>query len=174
MTRMTLLLLALGGLGVIGLGLYAHLPRMPLPPGTRADLIEVRKGERRLTLWRDGAVLRTYDIALGREPVGAKAREGDLRTPEGDYRINWRNPNSGYHLSLHISYPDAADRARAAAGGFSPGGAIMIHGLRNGLGWIGRLHRLRDWTAGCIALTNAELDELWRVVPDGTRIRIRP
>jgi murein L,D-transpeptidase YafK len=132
------------------------------------------KSERRLLLLRDKETLKAYTIVLGRETHGHKMREGDGRTPEGNYRLDWRNPNSRFHLSLHISYPDDADRARAAGAGVPPGGDIMIHGLRNGLGWIGKLHRFVDWTDGCIALTNREIEEIWRAVDDGTPIEIRP
>ena len=113
-------------------------------------------------------------MALGRSPVGDKLREGDGRVPEGRFRIDGRVENSAYHRALHISYPDSAHSARAAAAGVSAGGGIMVHGIRNGLGWIGPLHRWLDWTAGCIAVTDAEIEEPWRVVPDGTPIMIRP
>lgn len=106
--------------------------------------------------------------------AGPKRQEGDERTPEGLYRIDWRNPNSVAHLSLHISYPDAEDRARAGAAGVAPGGSIMIHGLPNGWGFLGALHRRLDWTDGCIGVTNAEMREIWALVPDGTPIRIAP
>lgn len=146
----------------------------PLPAGTTADRIVVEKGLRQLTLFRDGQQLKTYRIALGFGEPGAKTREGDGRTPEGLYRINGRNPQSAYHLSLRISYPEPRDVAAAARRGEPPGGDIMIHGLPNGLGPAGRLHLKRDWTAGCIAVTNDEIEELWRVVADGTWIEIRP
>jgi murein L,D-transpeptidase YafK len=139
-----------------------------------ADRIVVEKAERTLTLYRDQRVLRTYRIALGRNPVGAKEQEGDGRTPEGTYAITGRNPQSAFHRSLRISYPNAADRRRAARAGVRPGGDIMIHGLPNGAGAIGAAHRLRDWTEGCIAVTNHEIEEIWRLVPNGTRIQIRP
>jgi murein L,D-transpeptidase YafK len=118
--------------------------------------------------------VRVYDVALGEEPVGPKEREGDGRTPEGLYVIDGRNPQSRYHRSLRISYPGPEDAARAAKLGVSPGGDIMIHGLQNGLGWIGALHRTHDWTRGCIAVTNDEIEEIWDLVPDGTPIEIRP
>ena len=146
----------------------------PLPPGEKADKILVMKAERTLVLLKDGKTLKRYSIALGRAPVGPKQREGDARTPEGIYRIDSRNPHSGYHLALHISYPDADDRARARKIGVSPGDAIMIHGIRNGFGWLGPAHRLVDWTGGCIAVTNDEIEEIWRAVPIGTPIEIRP
>ena len=146
----------------------------PLKAGVRADRIVVHKHERVLELMAGDVTLKRYMISLGREPVGAKQREGDGRTPEGRYRIDYRNPASGYHLALHISYPDAKDRARARKAGVSPGGDIMIHGMRNGYGWIGPLHRLADWTNGCIAVTDTEMDEIWRIAANGTEIEIRP
>jgi murein L,D-transpeptidase YafK len=146
----------------------------PLPAGARADLIVVDKAERRLALMRDGEVLKSYRVALGGDPRGHKQREGDGRTPEGRYAIDGRSPASSFHRALHVSYPDGQDRARAAASGDSPGGDIMIHGIRNGLGWLGPLHRLVDWTDGCIAVTDPEIREIWRAVPTGTPIEIRP
>ncbi|MBY6049153.1 murein L,D-transpeptidase family protein [Vannielia litorea] len=138
----------------------------------QADEIRVDKSERRLELLRAGAVIRSYEVSLGAAPEGHKAREGDERTPTGRYVIDWRNPNSIAHLSLHISYPNAEDRARAEAAGHSPGGDIMIHGIANGWGWLGGLHRAWDWTNGCIAVTDAEMREIWALVPDGTPITI--
>jgi murein L,D-transpeptidase YafK len=101
-------------------------------------------------------------------------REGDHRTPEGRYVIDRHNPNSAFHLALHVSYPSTSDSARASSGGYSPGGDIMVHGMRNGFGWIGRAHLLVNWTTGCVAVTDAEIDELYQAVPDGTPIVIRP
>lgn len=145
----------------------------PLPDGIHADLVVVEKAARRLTLLRDGRTLRRYRIALGANPLGHKLREGDGRTPEGRYVIDGRNPDSGYHRSLRISYPGPQDVAAARAAGVSPGGLIMIHGLKNGYGWIGAAHTARDWTRGCIAVTDDEIDEIARLVPDGTAIEIR-
>ena len=119
-------------------------------------------------------ILATFPIALGGAPEGHKGEEGDQRTPEGRYRIDWRNDKSSYHLSMHISYPDAADMARAEAEGKDPGGMIMIHGQRNYLGWLAYLTQRFDWTDGCIAVTNADMDIIWNSVPDGTPIEIRP
>ena len=141
---------------------------------TKADKVLVLKGERHLVLLSRGKVLKSYRIALGRQPEGHKTREGDSRTPEGHYLIDWRNPNSRFHLSLHISYPNDEDRAAASRAGVPPGGDIMIHGLPNGLGGLGKAHRLKDWTDGCIAVTNEEMEEIWRRVDDGTPIEIRP
>jgi murein L,D-transpeptidase YafK len=151
-----------------------HPDAPPLPPGARADRVRVDKSERTLVLLRDGRPLRIYRVSLGGAPLGPKRREGDERTPEGTYLLDYRNPRSSAHRSLHVSYPDSADAARARAVGEDPGGMIMVHGITDGLGWIGRLHRLADWTDGCIAVTNGEMDEIWRAVPDGTPIDIRP
>ena len=149
-------------------------PGPPIPAGVLADEIRVDKSARLMTLYRDGAALKSYRIAIGGGGEGPKRREGDRLTPEGDYTIIGRNPASIAHRSLRISYPSPADVADADARGVRPGGDIMIHGILNGYGHLGRLHRLTDWTDGCIAVTNAEMDEIWRVVPDGTVIRIEP
>jgi len=142
------------------------------PPRGQADFVLVDKSDRTLTLYRDGEPLKSYPgIQLGGAPAGQKHFEGDERTPEGRYLIDTRNPASAYHLSLRISYPDEADIAFAAQRGREPGGDIFIHGQPNYLP-SGRLPG--DWTDGCIALANAELDELWAAVPDGTPIEIRP
>lgn len=133
----------------------------------RADGIVVHKAQRRLELWRGDQVLRTYRIGLGDAPVGHKRQQGDERTPEGDYVINGRNPNSRFHLSLRISYPDEVDRRSARARGVDPGGDIMIHGGSSS-GWP------YDWTDGCIAVTDSEIEEIWSLVATGTRIRILP
>ncbi len=145
-----------------------------LDPDARATRTEVRKNDRALALYDGDAVLKTYRVALGFNPLGHKEREGDGRTPEGTYVIDWRNPASAYHLSMHISYPDAEDRARAAERGVSPGGDVMIHGLSDKMAIVGAAHAKVDWTAGCIAVTNDEMDEIWRAVPNGTPITIHP
>ena len=153
------------------------LPATPpelAPEHQRATAVLVKKAERRLFLLRHGKQIAAYEIALGRNPVGHKRREGDGRTPEGRYTIDWRNPQSAYHLSLHISYPNREDSVAASAAGHSPGGMIMIHGLPNGHAAVGARHRLSDWTEGCIAVTSEEITEIWRLVPDGTPIEIRP
>jgi murein L,D-transpeptidase YafK len=154
--------------------LVAPLPAPPdLPAGT-ADEVLINKGAHKLILFRYGRPMKTYRIALGRNPVGKKTREGDLKTPEGCYVIDGRNPDSRFYRSLHISYPNAEDEKEAAALGVSPGGDIMIHGLKNGKGWIGKRHRRQDWTNGCVAVTNSEMDEIWSAVPDGTPVTIVP
>jgi murein L,D-transpeptidase YafK len=163
----------LGLTTVTGLMLLADFPRDALDPAAKADRILIIKSSRTLQLFNGSTLLKTYEIALGRNPVGRKEREGDKRTPEGWYTIDARNSQSMFHRSLHISYPSADDKAVAAQRGFWPGGEIMIHGQRNGLGWLGRLHLLADWTAGCVAVTDAEMDEIWAAVPDGTPVEIR-
>lgn len=149
-------------------------PQAPLAPGVTADKVLVLKGERRLLLLKDGKPLKGYRVALGWSPRGRKVREGDGKTPEGSYVIDFRKPDSDFHRALHISYPDVGDKAHARKLGVSPGGAIMIHGLKNGSGWIGDLHRIADWTDGCIAVTDEEIREIWRAVPNGTPIEIQP
>jgi murein L,D-transpeptidase YafK len=141
-----------------------------------ADKVLVKKSQRRLYLMRDGKPFRTYRVALGFAPEGHKQREGDGRTPEGHYWIDWRNANSRFTKALHISYPNRQDRHRAASRGWSPGGAIMIHGEpRRSLDPALRdLVRYEDWTQGCIAVSNLAVDEIWRFTPDGTPIEIRP
>nr|WP_034959431.1 L,D-transpeptidase family protein [Erythrobacter longus]KEO90968.1 hypothetical protein EH31_08005 [Erythrobacter longus] len=137
-----------------------------------ADYLVVDKSERMLVAYENGKPIRAYrGLQFGDAPMGHKRFQGDERTPEGVYRIDWRNPQSSFYLSLRISYPNEADRAFASQYGRSPGGDIFIHGQPNGL----QRGRMRgDWTDGCIALSNDEIEELWRIVPDGTPIEIRP
>ncbi|MCI2399741.1 L,D-transpeptidase family protein [Aliiroseovarius subalbicans] len=145
----------------------------PLAPlAGQIDRILIEKSARRLTVYRDDEALRSYRIALGFAPEGDKVQEGDGKTPEGRFTITRRNPQSAYHLSLGIDYPQAEDRAQARAAGVSPGGDIFIHGQPNGLGRIGAIPY--DWTAGCIAVSDAEIEELWRITPNGTRVDIQP
>ena len=147
-------------------------PQVVQPHGQQADFVLVDKSDRVLELYRDGRLLKRYTgIALGDAPAGHKRFEGDERTPEGRYTIDTRNPASAYHLSLRIDYPNAVDREYAAARGRSPGGDIFIHGQPNGSP-IARLPG--DWTDGCIAVSNAEIAELWGTIADGTPIEIRP
>ena len=143
------------------------------PPVSRVDRILVDKSDHRMTVYRANQRLRTFKVALGAGGPGPKFRQGDQRVPEGRYAIAGRNPNSAFHLSLKIGYPTPAQLAAARARGIDPGGDIMIHGLPNGQGWIGPAHRRSDWTDGCIAVTNEEIEWLWRAVPDGTPIEIR-
>lgn len=144
-------------------------------PEEPADKVLVQKAERKLYLLKKGEVLRSYHIGLGPNPIGHKTQEGDGKTPEGKYKISGRNPKSAYHLSLRVSYPNAKDKAQAAKRGVSPGGDIMIHGLPNLLSKL-RAEKLlkKDWTAGCIAVSDEEIEEIWRMVPNGTEIEIMP
>jgi murein L,D-transpeptidase YafK len=144
------------------------------PASARATSIVVDKAARRLTLLRNGQMLATYAVALGGAPTGPKRQEGDGRTPEGAYAIDFKNARSRFHLALRISYPNAADRAGAEQRGGAPGGDTMIHGLPNGLGWLAGLHLWHDWTDGCVAVTNGEIEEIWRLVDVGTAVEIRP
>lgn len=144
------------------------------PDALQADHIVIAKSARTLTLLRQGQVLKTYKVALGHEPEGAKTQRGDNRTPEGEYTIDSRNEHSQFHLSLHISYPNAADRARAGKLHVNPGGDIFIHGLPPAYAYLGALHRQTDWTLGCVAVTNTEIDEIWSLVPNGTKVEIKP
>ena len=138
---------------------------------SEVDLVRVDKSDRTLTVYAQGrAVLSFGGIQLGDEPIGPKHFQGDERTPEGRYTLDYGNPGSAYHLSLHISYPDSADRAYARAAGRSPGGDVFIHGQPNGYG--ARVEG--DWTDGCIALTDAQIEQLWNLVGDGTPIEIAP
>ena len=144
------------------------------PKEMQADLVEIFKRARRLELKRDGKELKTYRIALGFAPEGHKEREGDGRTPEGAYAIDARNPRSAFHLSLRVSYPDADDEAHAASLGVPPGSDIYIHGQPNGWRKWFVDHPVRDWTTGCIAVTDEEMREIWSLVPTGTKVMIRP
>lgn len=156
----------------------AVIPAMAAEPAAVSAAVTrvvVNKAERQLLLYAGDQLVRRYPVSLGDAPVGHKTTEGDERTPEGDYRLDWRNPNSRYHRSIHISYPNAADRAQAKERGVSPGGDIMIHGLPNGMSWAAPALASSDWTDGCIALTsNDDMDEVWQLVRDGTPIRINP
>jgi murein L,D-transpeptidase YafK len=145
-----------------------------LPPAIQADRLVVHKAERTLTLYWHGAKLKSYRVALGGQPVGAKAARGDQRTPEGLYTATKRRKETAFHAALELSYPNGDDLARAKAAGVPAGGGIEIHGLREGFDWVGSAHVLFDWTDGCIAVTNADIDELVRAVPDGTPVEILP
>jgi len=149
-------------------------PPPSAPAEARADLIEVFKGERRMELKREGRTIRRYRVALGFSPERHKEREGDGCTPEGYYTVDARNPRSAFHLSLRVSYPDEDDKAHAASLGVSPGGDIYIHGQPNG--WRKFLvgHPAKDWTTGCVAVSDAEIREVWALVPTGVRVVIHP
>ena len=158
----------------VGLAIYYFFPEQKLPPGTEIDKLVVYKSKRKLLAYADGKLIKTYTIALGRQPIGSKEFEGDRKTPEGSYIINAKNPYSGYHKNLGVSYPNQADIAHAKRLGKPTGGDIKIHGLRNKTGAIGKFHRWFDWTLGCIALTDQEIDELYHATEVGTRIEILP
>lgn len=145
-----------------------------LPANAKADHVVVMKSQRVLLLMSGEKILKSYKISLGGDPVGPKAQEGDHKTPEGMYILDRRNAKSRFYRSMHISYPDEKDQVRAARLGVSPGGDVFVHGLPNGFGWLGKTHLLMDWTDGCIAVSDQEMDELWRAVPDGTPIEIKP
>jgi len=138
------------------------------------DRILIEKSTRRLMLISQGEVLKSYKIALGGNPIGPKERQGDNKTPEGTYVIDARNRDSRFHLSLHISYPNERDKKRAKELGVSPGGDIMIHGIKNGLSWVGDAHSGVEWTKGCIAVTDQEIEEIDKLAPSGTIVEIRP
>ena len=138
-----------------------------------ADLVLVDKSERKMWLINGGRKYREYEISLGDRPTGHKEREGDERTPEGDYTIDYRNPESSFHLSLHIDYPREQDLESARKKGVRPGGNIFIHGLPNGAEFMHQRYRGTDWTDGCIAVGNREIEEIWTLVKDGTAIRIQ-
>ena len=147
---------------------------LPVPAKAQADLVEVFKGERRMELKRCGQTIKRYRVALGFAPERHKERQGDGRTPEGSYTVDARNPQSAFHLSLRVSYPDEDDKARAASLGVSAGGDIYIHGQPNG--WRKFLvgHPAKDWTTGCVAVSDAEIREVWALVPTGARVVIHP
>ena len=151
----------------------------PTPPRTSRPQSRASTGSwstRASTGWTSFAPTNscaTFSVALGAGGLGPKVQQGDERVPEGRYLIAGRNPKSAFHLSLRIGYPTPAQVEAARARGIDPGGDIMIHGLPNGQGWLGSQHLRSDWTAGCIAVTNEEIEWLWRAVPDGTPIEIR-
>lgn len=152
-----------------------QVPLAKLPTATQ---IIVEKSERRLDVLSGDKIIRTYPMRLGFSPKGTKEKEGDGKTPEGDYVIDWRNPKSMYYKSLHVSYPNAEDKHKAKMLGVNPGGDIMIHALPNSMNTAGQpLHNYipdLDWTAGCIAVSNTAMDELWVLIKDGTPVKINP
>jgi murein L,D-transpeptidase YafK len=179
MKRVARLLAYLALIALLGLMIASFfLPReqvdLPPPPPLvgQIDRIVFEKAARRMQLIQDDKVVRTYRIALGFTPEGDKQRQGDGKTPEGEFTIDRRNPKSAFHLSLGIDYPQKSHRMRAAEAGVDPGGDIFIHGQPNALPDGFKLRG--DWTAGCIAVTNAEMREIWEVTPVGTKVEIRP
>lgn len=153
---------------------YYFYPEPKLPTNIKIDYLQVFKSRHQLKAFSNGKIIKIYTISLGKTPTGDKQFEGDKKTPEGIYYINDKNPYSGWHKNLGISYPNKSDISSARKLRKSAGGNIKIHGIRNGFGFIHKFHRWFDWTNGCIALTNAEIDELYKAVKIGSPIEIRP
>ena len=166
-TKTLLLILAFAGFMLPGLSVVAT-------DFQSADKVLVEKGKRKLHLLRNGKPFRSFDIALGMAPEGHKQEEGDSKTPEGLYRLDARNPESDFFLSIHVSYPNAQDRRRAQQKGVSPGGQIMIHGQPNEPSYSAAFYRSNDWTDGCIAVSNSDMIDIWLMTPDNVPIEIRP
>jgi murein L,D-transpeptidase YafK len=145
-----------------------------IPENVKADSVAVFKSERKMVLYSDGKEIKTYSVSLGRNPIGPKEKVGDKKTPEGSYILDSRLENSKYHLAIHISYPNEKDKLNAEKLGVSPGGDIMIHGLPNKLKFPEDSYANTDWTDGCIAVSNDEIEEIWELVEDGTPIAIYP
>lgn len=156
---------------VLALSIPALVPAGEFPI---ADKVIIEKAARKLYLLQDGEVFRTFDIALGIMPVGDKEREGDFKTPEGKYRLDLRNPDSDYFLSIRVSYPDNEDLADARQRGVNPGGSIMIHGQPNEPTHSETYYRTQDWTNGCIAVSNSDMIDIWLMTDENTPIEIRP
>ena len=165
--------LAVVGLSLLVVGAPVR-SQQSVPVPDHADFVVVDKSDRKLYLYRAGRVLREFDVSLGLVPNGPKQREGDFKTPEGRYLLDGRNVNSDYFLSIHVSYPDEADRARARAQGVDPGGGIMIHGLPNEPKRDLSSYRATDWTDGCIAVSNSDMVDIWLMTRESTPIEIRP
>jgi murein L,D-transpeptidase YafK len=169
----------LAAAGAASTSILIVLLALPSPPSAdellaKADRVVVLKSLRELRLMRGGAVLKSFQVALGPHPTGTKRQRGDGHTPEGLYVVDGRNPRSAYHRSLHLSYPNEQDRARARAAGLDPGGDIVIHGMPNRYGRHDPVRFFRDWTDGCIAVGSVAIEEVWARVDDGTPVEIRP
>ncbi|RZL37692.1 MAG: hypothetical protein EOO96_04545 [Pedobacter sp.] len=167
------ILLFIASVMLLGL-IYNYYPEPELAKDASIDSLVVDKSENRMIVFEQGKLLKTYKVSFGANPVGHKEFEGDEKTPEGIYIINDKNPNSGYYKNLGVSYPNKADMENAKKVGKPAGGDIKIHGLRNGIGFIHKFQRWFNWTNGCIALTNNEVDELYSSVKIGARINIKP
>lgn len=176
LARLLAFLALLAALGLLTASLFMPNERFDLPPPPpltgQVDRIVIEKAARRMQLYQGDTVVRTYRIALGFTPEGDKERQGDGKTPEGEFKIDRRNGSSAFHLSVGLNYPRPEDVQRAAEGGYDPGGDIFIHGQPNALSEGFKLRG--DWTAGCIAVTNSEMREIWAVTPIGTPVEIRP
>lgn len=142
--------------------------------GEKADMVLVIKSDSKLYLKKSGKIIKKYHAAFGANPKGHKQQEGDERTPEGRYSLDYKKADSAYYKSIHISYPNEADIKRARKSGVNPGGLIMIHGQKNGFGWLSWITQRFNWTDGCIAVSNRAMDEIWKSVDAGTPIEIRP
>jgi murein L,D-transpeptidase YafK len=156
---------------LIGILAFSHFP---VYAQDFADKVIVEKANRILKLIKDDKVIASYHIALGGNPIGHKEQEGDNKTPEGTYTLDFKKPDSAYYKAIHISYPNAEDIKNAKKKGVSPGGAIMIHGQTNGYGAFAAVTQQYDWTLGCIALTNSDMDAVWRSIKIPTPIEIKP
>ena len=154
--------------------IYFFYPEKKMAAKTQIDSLIVYKSKHEMLAYSSGHLIKTYRISMGKNTKGHKEFEGDEKTPEGIYFINSKNTNTKYYKNLSISYPNQTDAKNAKRLSKSPGGNIKIHGLRNGLGFIGKYQRWYDWTAGCIALTNDEMDEIYPAIPIGTKIKIYP
>lgn len=140
----------------------------------KADSVMVKKSESKLYLIKNDKIIKEYHVVFGANPKGHKQKEGDERTPEGIYVLDFKNSNSAFYKSIHISYPNEEDKKQAKSHKVNPGGNIVIHGQKNGLGWLSRVSQRINWTDGCIAVTNKEMDEIWQMVDVGTPIEIKP
>jgi murein L,D-transpeptidase YafK len=167
-------LLGLIVLAAILFSIDRYIPALLAEKLPKIDKVLVKKSERKLYLMKNNSIIKSYDIGLGKNPVGGKQREGDSKTPEGKYILDYRNPESDYHLSLHISYPDKNDLQRADSNGYSAGGDIMIHGKPNYLGWLPFVYDNKDWTDGCVGVGNIDIEEIWNAVDDSTEIELLP
>ena len=159
---------------LVFLSIWANLELDSLKHSEKASKVLIEKGKRTLTLLNGEKVLKRYQISLGKNPIGPKEQEGDNKTPEGIYIITEHKANSSFYRALRLSYPEKKDSELARSKGVKPGSDIMIHGMRNGYGLIGKLHLVSDWTAGCIAVTNLQIEEIWAATKDGTVVEIRP
>lgn len=140
----------------------------------KADMVLVIKSESKLYLKKDGKAIKEYHVVFGANPKEHKLQEGDERTPEGKYILDYKKQDSSFYKAIHISYPNETDKQRAKKSGVNPGGFIMIHGQKNGLGWLSWISKRFNWTDGCIAVSNREMDEIWQLIDTGTPIEIKP
>jgi murein L,D-transpeptidase YafK len=172
--RITVVMALVFILSLTGTGFWAHFP--PTPIEGKVDSLVVDKNYRTLHVYQGGAIAVTYPVALSIRPTGPKRFQGDRRVPEGQYHIDFHVPeeNAFAYKALYLSYPNADDRKYARRQGRNPGGAIEIHGLHWSMAWMGRMHTAFDYTLGCVAVTNGQMDQLYEHVPDGTPIRIIP